>query len=402
MGGHLVIAGGSIKGDVIYKKFVELAGGGAGRIAIVPTGTGDANETLLDYIKVFEACDVKSDNIIGIKINPDINTNDEWKKCGDDFENFDFLKDVKGVWFTGGDQVRIIKGFLRDDGTDTKILKKIKCILDTGGVIGGSSAGAAIMSEIMIGGGTSLGALSLPECTDYAEYRRKPELEENGVLLITKGLGFLKSTVIDQHFNKRGRLGRLIEVLFSKNINIGYGISEDSAIVYSIEEATVSAIGTGGVTILNISAASKSKIGNYSKFVNLELSYLEEGDVYDVNEDKFYLKTRDEISDNEYNACKKYLSNILFMPNSDFERFNVKLKADEYEPVLNYSNEKKMRYVKNYEFTNEETGYEISLYNKKGFIQEIISRNYSFVKVTMDILPVMLKSSTLQEFAKQK
>lgn len=389
--GHLVIAGGSIKGDVIYKRFIDLAGGVNSKIAIVPTGTKDALETLLDYTKVFENCGVIKDNIIGIKINPDINIDGEWKSCGDDFENFDFLKDVRGVWFTGGDQVRIIQGFLRSDGTETTILNQIKTILNTGGVIGGSSAGAAIMSEIMIAGGTSLGALCLPEYTDYVEYRKKPELEENGVLLIMKGLGFLNIGVIDQHFNKRNRLGRLIEVLFSEKINIGYGISEDTAIVYSREDGIVQPIGTGGVTIVNISAASKSKIGNYSKFVNLELSYLEEGDLYDVKADKFYLRERSGISDNEYNACKNYLSNILFMPDLDYDRVNSKLKVNEEEEVLYYSKEKKMNYVKNYQFTNEETGYEIRLYNKKGFKAEIINRNDTFVKAIMDILPVMLK-----------
>jgi cyanophycinase len=164
MKGKLVIAGGSIKSNIIYEEFVKLAGGETARIAIVPTAARDAEAALERFSKKITNCGVCSKRIIYIKIDPDKNNMDNWKSCGDDFKCLDFLDNVTGIWFVGGDQVKIIRGFLRSDGTDTKLLSRIRDILSSGGTIGGSSARAAIMSESMIGGGTGEGSLVTTPC----------------------------------------------------------------------------------------------------------------------------------------------------------------------------------------------------------------------------------------------
>lgn len=283
MNGHLVIAGGNVRSEIIYKKFIECTGDG--KIAIVPTASFDANDTLLKFTAMFEKLGIKADRIIGIKVDFDRNGYNDWKKTGDDFNSFDFLDEVKGIWFTGGDQIKIIKSFLRNDGTETKLLKKIKNILNCGGVVGGSSAGAAIMSEVMIGGGNSFGAFNLPYYENYIEYRERPYLEDEGILLITKGLGFFKQGIIDQHFDERCRLGRLIETLYHKNISRGFGISEDTAIIYDDETTEFSVVGSGRVTVIDISCAEKKEMEDLIRISKLKVKYLKSGDVFSIDKD---------------------------------------------------------------------------------------------------------------------
>lgn len=393
MKGHLVIAGGNIKNKTIYTNFIKLAGGEKAKMAIIPTASEEASISLIKITKEFRECGVAEDNIIWVKIDPYMEDSKDWKKCGDDFENLDFLNGVTGIWFVGGDQIKVLKGFLRDDGKDTELLIRIKDILQDGGVIGGTSAGAAIMSETMIGGGTSFGALSMPKYKDYIEYRNKPDLENTGVLLIIKGLGFFKGGVIDQHFNTRDRIGRLTEVLFSEKVSKGYGISEDTAIVYDIEKGSMSVIGGGGITIIDITEASHSKIDNYSKITNLKISYLLEADIYNIDEEKFYLHNQEEINDNEYYAIKNYISNVFVSSQADSDNLLIDNKKD----MLLYSNSKRMHYLKNYHALNEEVGYEIRIYKKKENIIGISNGNCSFVKATMDILPIIVKDEVLKE-----
>lgn len=278
MKGKLVIAGGSIKSNIIYEEFVKLAGGETARIAVIPTAAEDTEAVLERFSNIFTNCGVCSKRIIYIKIDPDKKNMGDWKSCGDDFKCFDFLDNVTGIWFVGGDQVKIIRGFLRSDGTDTNLLSRIRGILSNGGIIGGSSAGAAIMSESMIGGGTSEGALASTPCKDYIEYRKTPEMEDKGVLLISKGLSFFKYGIIDQHFEERKRQERLIEALFTEKVDKGYGISEDTAIICDLEMGMIKVLGSGRVSVIDISMGQRN---------NVKVVALEKGNTYNVQEDRF-------------------------------------------------------------------------------------------------------------------
>lgn len=285
MQGHLVIAGGNVRSKNIYEEFLKFVDGG--KVAIVPTASSDTRGTLIKFTDMFEQLGIKGDKKVSIKLDPDGEPDGDWKKSGDDFESLDFLNNVKGIWFTGGDQIKIIRSFLKSDGIETKLLKKFKDILNSGGVIGGSSAGAAIMSEIMIGGGTSLGALSMPYCEDYVEYRNDPQLEEEGMLLITKGLGFFKFGIIDQHFDEESRLGRLLEALLDKKVNKGFGISEDTAMICDIKTGDITIAGSGRVTIIDTSNAVRTKIGSLSKISNAKVNYLTNKEIYSIYKNHF-------------------------------------------------------------------------------------------------------------------
>lgn len=282
MEGHLVIAGGNVRSRDIYKEFIQLAGGDRARIAIVPTAAENTAAALEKLSDVFEGCGVNKKRIVRLKIDPEKREDSEWKISGDFYECLDFMEDVTGVWFGGGDQNKIARGFLREDGTDTKLLGRVREILEKGGVVGGSSAGAAIMGKSMIGGGTSEGALSEPHCRDYEEYKKRPEFEKAGVLLITKGLGFFEHGIIDQHFEERRRHGRLIEALFAEEMSRGYGISEDTAMVCNLDSNELRIIGSGRATLINISEGIRRKVRGFSEFENIKIIHLEGDKLYKI------------------------------------------------------------------------------------------------------------------------
>lgn len=390
MKGHLVIAGGNIKDNRIYDKFIELSLGDSSKIAIIPTASEDIEETLKYYTDLFGRRGVPKEKIIEIKIDPDSSYN-EWKKSGDDFLKFDFLKEVKGVWFTGGDQLRITRAFLKKDGRPTKLLEKIKDILSEGGVIGGSSAGAAIMSEIMIGGGTSFGALTTDACTNLTRYRNDMKLEEKGVLLLTRGLGFFNYGVIDQHFDKRNRIGRLLESLFISGVSRGYGIGENTALIHNLETGIMSPIGSGGVSIIDISKASRDNINNYRRLVNIKLSYLVEGDSYNLIQDRFNIDKKESGGGNQYYCYKSYLSKLNIDPHNNIRNYEGRVLLVVKVKDSNELGNDKEAYIMKYQPCDKGIGYELRLYNQEGYKRDVVIRSKSFVNATMDILPILIK-----------
>jgi cyanophycinase len=124
------------------------------------------------------------------------------------------------VYFTGGDPSNIVAA-LAPGGAETPVLAAIRAILARGGLLAGSSAGAAIMSQPMLLGGTSLEAVvhGINEDPD------KPGL------LIGTGLGFFPFGMVDQHFIKRGRLARLVVAMRAAGIRRGFGIDENTALL---------------------------------------------------------------------------------------------------------------------------------------------------------------------------
>ena len=120
-------------------------------------------------------------------------------------------------------------------------------LLSDGGVIGGSSAGAAIMSRIMIARGDDEGALTLPLYTDVRAWQDHSEGFSPEPLLISRGLGFLPHGIVDQHFNRRARLQRLMAAMEASNEAQGFGISEDTALEVSLPDGTFRVLGSAYV-----------------------------------------------------------------------------------------------------------------------------------------------------------
>jgi len=222
--GILFIAGGGHLPDAPRRHFVELAGGKNARIVVIPTASRKAD--LPNYpnnaMLFFQAEGVQSVTLL--------HTRD--RKLANDPEFVKPLTKATGVWLGGGSQLR-----LADAYHGTLVEKELRKILARGGVIGGTSAGAAIMSNPMIAGGPASKAARVGE-----------------------GFGLLDGVFIDMHFSQRHRLPRLLGVLEQHPKTPGVGIDESTVLIVRGSTATVEGVGNVRVCFLSPGTAAEAKI----------------------------------------------------------------------------------------------------------------------------------------------
>src|SRR5690606_11882755 len=139
----------------------------------------------------------------------------------------EILRDATGVFFTGGDQLRITSQI-----GDTPIEHRIREIYDAGGVIAGTSAGASAMCGTMLVRGR----------------RRDSQRPDN--LRMAPGLGFIRGVIIDQHFAERGRMARLLGAVALNPREFGIGIDEDTAIIVKGDKEFL-VIGSGALYVID-------------------------------------------------------------------------------------------------------------------------------------------------------
>lgn len=218
--GQLVIIGGAEdkEGECkILREFVRRAGGLQARIAVMTVATGLPGEVGSTYIDVFERLGVESVKVVDTARREDAS----------DPQALERVQEATGVFFTGGNQARILE-LVKDTELDEVLHKRFA----EGAVIAGTSAGAAMMPDMMILEGES---------------ETNPRME---VVSMDRGMGFLPNVVIDQHFAQRGRLGRLLSALAQQPANLGFGIDENTAIAINGKDLEV--IGEGAVTIVDV------------------------------------------------------------------------------------------------------------------------------------------------------
>jgi cyanophycinase len=203
-GGSLLIAGGALKDSsgAIFKRLVALANGGT----ICALGTANSDPARVAGLAVN---DIKAAGGTGVAV--DITTKNAAQSTSDP-KTLETLRGCTGFWFEGGDQRRIMEAFA-PQGKASGALEVIRQRFAAGAVIGGTSAGAAMMSDPMIAEGTSLEAL------------------QAGKAKLEAGLGFVKGVVTDQHFLKRGRFARLLLAMAQSGAKLGVGVDEDTAVV---------------------------------------------------------------------------------------------------------------------------------------------------------------------------
>ena len=286
MAGKLFIVGGGMDENYgrIFPAFLKAAGGENAKIAMVVSASGeDPDDTFRSYRDDLVRFGAREENIVLVPLYGEHIADERGNNAinGDEPSLPSLLAGVTGVWFTGGDQYYTAKCFLRPDGSFTRALEILHEIYQSGGVIGGTSAGAAIMSEAMIGFGNARGVLSKDTLYDYGSYNPADDEDDDPVepLLLTKGLGFFPHGVVDQHFNKRPRLLRLIEACLSNSegARVGFGVSEDTALIFDNGEIRV--LGAAGVYIADCRNAVKTGKASYK---NVMLYALHEGDVCDA------------------------------------------------------------------------------------------------------------------------
>lgn len=292
MPGTLIIAGGALEKswERVHARFVKAAGGASAKLVIIPTAGGsDGADYCGDTITLWEKLGVSKDNISLLPVpgvqgrkRPDVQLCDTPEVSG-------MLDGVTGAWFIGGDQFFVWKEFYREDNSDTLALSKLRQLYKDGGVIGGSSAGAAIMSEVMVGDGTTTTALHDPHVYGYDDYWDEENGSGDPPLRIARGLGFFHLGVTDQHFNARPRLFRLIETvcLSRPAYTKGFAVSEDTALVYDAGIGTVGVIGEAGVYIVDCAAAKRAEETARITYQGVTLHLINEGDIYDPINDNF-------------------------------------------------------------------------------------------------------------------
>lgn len=286
--GSLVIVGGGLEENNrrVYSRMIELAGGPEkATFAVIPSASGVAMQSFILFRSTLASYGVNPANVQLIEIaamDDDSTTNlDEasWVHNGSSKELADRIRKCSCVWFTGGDQLRTTKTLYNPDGSYTPVLQAVWDVYRNGGVIGGSSAGAAIMSDPMIGDGASMDALERGVTISEVG---QDSIDVKGVL-ISKGLGFFPGGLVDQHFEARARIGRLIVALhqLKANFSKGFGIDENTAIIYSAKTGTFEVAGVSGVTVVNTSNAHFSDTKT-ARVGNLVIDYLTDGDIYDL------------------------------------------------------------------------------------------------------------------------
>ena len=284
--GTLVIAGGALSSATmdVYETFVNSVDSNEVRIGIVPAATGSINKNFIQLQEIFSQLGVSKNHVVllPLAVKDDKKTKDTdestWVANGNDTQLANDVKKLNAIWFVGGDQTLITKVLLNKDGTDTEVLGSIREVFHNGGVIGGTSAGAAIMSETMIAGGNSTGALFEGFKQDYTSM----DEQEYGPVVTRKGVNFFTYGTIDQHFDRKARLGRLIVSLLEQaDSQPGYGVDEGTAMVVKNDIATV--VGQGGVTVVDVSSAKHTQNQYPLKVSNIRLSYLQPGDEYNLS-----------------------------------------------------------------------------------------------------------------------
>lgn len=254
--GHLLIIGGGERTEAIMKRFLALAAGfGEGKIVVFTMATGVPEEVRQDTLAEYKGLGVEDVAIYHL-------TRDEAMKP----DAVKILDGAGGVFFTGGDQSRLTAALL-----DTPILARLHEMYEQGCVIGGTSAGAAVMSEVMITGDEKR--------TSDADASWQTVEADNVVRV--RGFGFVRNVIIDQHFLVRRRHNRLISLVLEKPALLGAGIDESTAILVR-PDGKWEVLGESQVFVVDarkavVSKAPSGKLGAHGLALNLLLP----GDVFD-------------------------------------------------------------------------------------------------------------------------
>lgn len=195
--GSLVIVGGAMRDPGIMQRFMDLAGGNDAPIVVIPTAGGEE-----EYDQFYSG--LKAWRDLGATNMTVLHTKD--RSVADSEAFVAALQEASGVWFPGGRQWHLADSYL-----DTKTEEELRKVLERGGVIGGSSAGASIQGSYLVRGDTQTNEIMMGDHE--------------------VGFGFLTNSAIDQHLLMRNRQFDLVDVINEHPELLGIGIDENTAIV---------------------------------------------------------------------------------------------------------------------------------------------------------------------------
>jgi len=214
----------------ILERFVRVSGGEHADIVVIPTASR-MHETGPRYEQLFRSIGAERVTVM------DFDTRRDCQESG----RLQRLEQASGIFFTGGNQLRLTTLL-----GGTPVAKLIRQRNAQGVTVGGTSAGASILSEHMIAFGDEGSAVV------------------SGSVRLAPGLGLTNRFIIDQHFRQRDRLGRLLTALAYNPFAVGIGLDEDTAAFIGPDE-TVEVEGSGGVTIVDGADVSFSSMGEVAE-----------------------------------------------------------------------------------------------------------------------------------------
>ncbi|MGA7992499.1 MAG: cyanophycinase [Thermoanaerobaculia bacterium] len=212
IGGHLLIVGGGPIPPEISKRFVELAGGpGKARIVVFPMASGDSDAGI-EMTADLEKLGARAERIVLDHAQAD--TEEAVKR----------LDGVTGIWFGGGDQAKLTAAL-----GGTRVEAAMHKLLAAGAVLGGTSAGAAVMTTPMLTGEEKhVGGLRPPKDPKDPLAAYMTVARDN--VETVPGFGFLPGAIVDQHFIRRRRSNRLLSVVLEHPELVCVGIDESTAL----------------------------------------------------------------------------------------------------------------------------------------------------------------------------
>lgn len=256
--GPLIIIGGREEIGEDQKRLVlaevaRCAARGKKNLLIVTVATHLPEALGKDYLRAFASLGLAHVEVLDIR-----NRAQAFEE-----ENLSKLSSACAIFFTGGDQLRITSQI-----GGTPLFRRMLQIHEEGGVIAGTSAGAAAVPDTMLISGAG---------------KESPRVASLGM---APGLGLLKGVVVDSHFAERGRLGRLLGAVAQNPQNLGIGIDENTALIVE-NERLCRVIGSGAVYIIDgahigYSSLSEDRLHQSLSIHDLRLHVLGHGDTYDL------------------------------------------------------------------------------------------------------------------------
>ncbi len=264
----LVVIGGGLEDPAIYDRIIELAGGPEkARVGILTTGSATPADGGRFYVDAFAARGARAEWLPLTSKNGRRGAEDPAIAAQAAACNVFFLG--------GGDQRRYTRALLRRDGSDSALLETIRRVYESGGVVAGTSAGAAVLvSAPMVTGGESYDALTRP--------RRLTDRRGGGLRLFPFGL-------VDTHFAERGRQGRIIRLAARRGVDLAFGVDEDTALVVTGALGTrpgIEVVGRGGVSVFDLTRARQARRGRWA-IENVRSHYLLAGDSFSPVDRRF-------------------------------------------------------------------------------------------------------------------
>jgi cyanophycinase len=245
----------------ILRRIVEEAGGVLSRIEVITTASMIPYEVGDNYLDAFGKIGCTNIGVMHIRNRADVGTEDYQQR----------IEQCDAVMFSGGNQMRLSSTF-----GGTKFLKTIeqRYLNDEHFIIAGTSAGAMAMSNTMI----------------YEGNAAKAHLK--GEVKLTTGLAFVDDVIIDSHFEKRGRFGRLAQAVATNPACIGIGLGEDTGMIITEGGNKMEAVGSGCVIVIDGHDIKYTNIadipdGNPYSIENLKVHICEQGNGFLVSERKF-------------------------------------------------------------------------------------------------------------------